>query len=153
YRGHSPYFYARKSLFNLRNWRERRRRKKFAQGCDVSKNGPLNRDGWCEIVLDPTSVNEAVSYCCLVDREKDPHNTPPEASSGKDFWRFLVSHESIGQHPDLIRFASHPQLKEIASSYIGEEAVLMDVSLMKSYPTGRQIKHSQLWHLDGADSR
>lgn len=153
YRGHSPYYYARKSLFNLQHRGEHLRRKKIARGYDGSLNGSLNREGWCDIKLDPHSTAEAVAACCLIDQQKDPDNIEPPAGAGKDFWKFLVDSDSIQQHPELIRFAGQQRLREIASAYIGEEAILMNITLMKSYPTGRQIKHSQLWHLDGADDR
>jgi hypothetical protein len=142
YRGHSPYFYLRKFFFNLTHWRERLRRRQFARACDRSQNEILNQEGWCEIKrLDPQSVSHIVN------------DEPPKEGPGKDFWRLLVDSETVKNYPDIVRFAGQDALKKLASAYLGEEAVLSDITLMKSYPTGKQIKHSQMWHLDGGDSR
>src|SRR5690348_11824623 len=153
YRGHSPYYYLRKLLFNIINWREHRRRQQWARTCDRSHNGTLETEGWCEVSVDPRWVSETVAYCQGLDRKMDPENLSPQAGGGKDFWRLLIDNASVKNFPEVIRFSAQSRLKEIASAYLGEEAVLANVSLMKSYPTGRQVKHSQLWHLDAADSR
>ena len=65
----------------------------------------------------------------------------------------LVNRDNVGEHKPVIEFASQATLKDMASAYLGEEAVLSDIALMKSFPTGREIKHSQLWHLDADDHK
>lgn len=153
YRGHSPYYYLRKYLFILGNWGEYRRRKRISRLSDSSNVDLVNKDGWCKIKLDPEWTNRIVSYCCQIEREKDPNDIPPDAAPGKDFWRLLIDSGNVRDHPEIIRFASQNILKTLASAYLDEEAVLSGVTLMKSYPTGRKTKHSQLWHLDGDDSK
>jgi hypothetical protein len=154
YRGHSPYYYLRKYIFILSNWREFQRRKRnVPKLSDYSKVQLLKKEGWCDVQLDSAWVNQITAYCRQIDRDKDPNDTPPQEGPGKDFWRLLIESDGVQEYPDLVRFASQDALKNLASAYLGEEAVLSDVALMKSYPTGRKTKHSQLWHLDGGDSR
>src|SRR5690348_1124835 len=106
YRGHSPYYYLRKLLFNIINWREYRRRRQFAQTCDRSRNATIETDGWCAISVDPRWVSETVAYCQRIDREMDPENTPPQAGGGKDFWRLLIDNASVKNFPEIIRFSA-----------------------------------------------
>ncbi len=154
YRGHSPYYYLRKHFFILNHWREyQRRRRNVPKLPDCSKIERLNKEGWCDVQLDPAWVKRIAAYCCEVERDKDPNDTPPKEGPGKDFWRLLIESDGVYEYPEIVRFASQDALKDLASAYLGEEAVLSDVALMKSYPTGRMTKHSQLWHLDGGDSR
>lgn len=153
YRGHSPYYYIRKHLFNLTNWREHQFRKQISPAnVDRQAIDKLKREGWCPVDLPAQAVQQAADYCRRLENEKYPSDTPPDQTAGKDFWRLLIDRKNLPEHPQIIQFASADEFKNIASAYLGEEAVLADISLMKSYPTGRTAKHSQLWHLDAADS-
>jgi hypothetical protein len=41
----------------------------------------------------------------------------------------------------------------LASGYLGQEASLSNLTLIKSYPIDKSPTHSQLWHLDADDSK
>lgn len=154
YRGHSPYYYIRKHVFNLLNWGEHQRRKQISTPqVDGQAIGRLKHEGWCPVELPAPAVQQAADYCRQLESEKYPSDTPPDQTAGKDFWRLVIDRKNLPEHPQIIAFASAKEFKDFASAYLGEEAVLADISLMKSYPTGRAAKHSQLWHLDAADSK
>jgi hypothetical protein len=75
------------------------------------------------------------------------------AQEEKDFWRILINWENIDEHPMVKKFAQSSIFKNIASVYLGSEAVLSNITLMHSFPTTKKPKHSQLWHLDADDKR
>jgi len=153
YKGFSPYYYARKTLYNLSNRTDYRRRKSYRASADPAAIEAIRAEGWTKPAMDLENVGKAVAYCRELEAKTWPQDTPPEAGQGKDFWTLIVNRSNVNEHPVLIEFASQPAFKNLASAYLGEEAVLSDIALMKSFPTHRQAKHSQLWHLDADDDR
>lgn len=153
YKGFSPYYYVRKALYNFANLAEFRRRKSFRAWADPAAVATIQAEGWVKPAMDVANVDKAVAYCCDIEQKIWPQDTPPEANQGKDFWTLIINRSNVNDHPALIEFASQPPFKNLASAYLGEEAVLSDITLMKSFPTSRQAKHSQLWHLDADDDR
>ena len=154
FRSHSPIWYLRKASLRLFNFRDYSRRKKIALNYSSFKISSLHQQGWTdEIQIEKELLGTVISYCNEMSRSLDPLNHPPQYSSKKNFWRILINKQNIDQHPVVKDFAKSPEFLKIASAYIGEEAVLANVTLMKSYPTDWKFNKSQLWHLDGDDNK
>jgi hypothetical protein len=153
YRGFSPYYFARKFLYNLRNFSDHSKRKKYSALVDESALAAIRHDGWHFMNSDRTDIAMAVDYCRNLEERLYPSSNPPQTKAAKDFWTLLVDRSNIKEHPTLIAFGSQAVFKDMASVYLGEEAVLSEITLMKSFATHKAAKHSQLWHLDGDDDK
>jgi hypothetical protein len=155
FRGFSPVWWGRKFLclsLGLREYYERRNWIS-AHDPDDADIRNLNSEGFLLINFFSEEVTKVINYCLQLSLKIDPLDEPPGPSEGKDFWRLLVSGEEVLNHPSLLNFARLDRWKTLSSSYLGQEAVLSQVVLMKSYPTQKNLKHSQNWHLDADDSR
>jgi hypothetical protein len=154
YRGFSPLWFARKLLVILVSFPEYLRRRRSKK--DVSLNRYIQKireDGYTLIDSDANEHAVVIAYCREISRKIDPHDQPPIKSGGKDFWRLLVNENNLADHPVILEFAKKTIFKSIASNYLGQEAELSTVTLMKSHPAGEDYSHSQLWHLDADDSK
>jgi hypothetical protein len=155
YRGYSPIWWIRKCFLILFNFREYSERKKWkpVQPSDESYVRNLNQEGFSVIKFDELQTSGVIDACLALSQKIDPLDEAPPESEGKDFWRLLVSGEEAKSHPIMLSFAHSPHFKSLASNYLGQEAVLSNVTLMKSYPIKNNPTHSQLWHLDADDAR
>lgn len=155
-RGFSPVWWVRKFLlviFGFREYCERKRHWKMPQGSSNEDVLTLEKEGFLLIKFTGSEVARVIDYCLQLSEKLDPLNEPPTQSEGKDFWRLLVAGDGVKDHPILLNFARFYRWKALASSYLGQEAILSNVTLMKSYPVQRSPKHSQRWHLDADDSK
>lgn len=154
FRSHSPIWYLRKASLRLFNFVDCNRRKKFVLNYSSLNSSRLHYQGWTdEIEVEKNALETVISYCNEISKSLDPHNQPPQYSTKKNFWRILVNKKNVDQHPVIKDFAKNPEFLKIASAYIGEQAVLSNITLLKSYPTNREFNKSQLWHLDGDDNK
>jgi hypothetical protein len=155
FRGFSPVWWVRKFLYLSLAPREayKRRNWKSPQDSNDPEISNLNREGFLSLNFWGDEVTRVIDYCLHLSEKLDPLNQAPSQSEGKDFWRLLVAGEEVADHPTLLNFAHLQRWKTLASSYLGQEAVLSYVTLMKSYPIQKSPKHSQNWHLDADDSR
>lgn len=155
YRGYSPLWWIRKCFLILSNFCEysERKKRKPVQASDETYIRNLNQEGFSVIKFDEIKLSGVIDACMELSQKLEPLDEAPPESEGKDFWRLLVAGEEVKNHPILLNFARSQQFKNLASSYLGQEAVLSNVTLMKSYPIGRNPNHSQLWHLDADDAR
>ena len=151
-KGHSPIWHLRKLWYNCANFREFRRRKHWIETKKSPRHAAeLSRNGFTFVSgIDPSGI---VEYCTKLCGTIDPTDSPPKPNCGKDFWKILISSDNIDEHSLIKDFAQNIVFEDIASHYLGTKAVLSNVSLMKSYPTETEPKHSQTWHLDADDSR
>lgn len=157
-RGFSPIYYFRKYLHVARNWRQYRlRRSRFfalrrvtdAKG--MATAAAFEKKGWTPLHFDQERIQRVVERCRQIDAEAKP--VQRTAGVGKDFWTVLFDTEQSGKYPDLVEFARDPFFSNVATLYFREEAVLSNVLLTHSFPTGRIANHSQLWHLDADDTK
>lgn len=155
YRGFSPIWWLRKLCLTIFYFREYLRRKKWKSKGVIDENivQHLNQEGFSYIKFDKPRLSCVIQYCRLLSQELDPLDQPPPKSEGKDFWRFFVDGNNVKKHPILINFARSEYFKNLASAYLGQEAILSNLALIKSYPIDKSPTHSQVWHLDADDSR
>ena len=154
FRSHSPIWYLRKGSLILSDYGNYSRRKKIALNFSSFNISSLHHKGWTdELEIEKNLLDTVISYCNEISVSLDPLNQPPQFSTKKNFWRILVNKQNIDQHPVIKDFAKNSYFLKIASAYIGAEAVLSNVTLMKSYPTDWEFNKSQLWHLDGDDNK
>ncbi len=157
-RGFSPYYYLRKFQFIAENFSEFRVRRQYVKRLNSTTTSAalevhqaLTTEGWAPLRFSPAKVERLVKYCRDIDLSANPQ-IPPE-SDGKSFWQILVNSSDAPKHPVMIDFATQPYFQEIAARYLAEKPVLSAVSLMHTFPTGRTLNHSQLWHLDADDTK
>lgn len=160
YRGFSPYYYLRKYLFvafNFGVFRARRTKylelKKQANPAALNIVKSFERTGWSPLQFDPTRLGRVVKLCQSIERDYRLAVHGGGAASVKDFWSVIVNSQNINRHPTLLEFVRDDYFRNLATLYIGEEAVLADVSLTTSFPTNKPPNHSQLWHVDADDTK
>jgi len=114
----------------------------------------IRQNGFSFLDTSGLPVEEIVSYCNSISYANDPWNECPDRlTPGKSFWRLLVDNSNIQAHQFLLDFAKNEYFHVIATNYLGINAVLSSVTLMKSYPNNEPFNHSQMWHLDADDSK
>lgn len=159
YKAHSPYYYARKYFFMLRNLGEFLRRKTAYQ--DLKKSGDFDAEvvnsvekhGWSLVPYANPLLTEVVEHCAEVAAKSPVPEKIAVVTPGKYFWDLLITPENIQEHPQVFKLASDPYFKNLATMYLGEEAVLSNITLMHSYPVDLPPTHSQLWHIDADDTK
>jgi hypothetical protein len=150
----SPYWYFRKYLFILKNFPEFVRRRKYASslkdsvpaGCASS----LKKNCYTMFEGNFNDKFELITYCRALQQS---NSTGEVLDGGKSvFLRTLMDTGDVHKHPKILKFVSDDFFKNVASAYIGEEAVLTEVKVIESFPSHQEATHSQLWHLDGDDT-
>lgn len=160
YRGFSPYYYLRKYSFMLSHWNEFRARRAAYRGLQTeisfAQRNALSEfalHGWTSLTFDNSRLSGVVALCKTIEAEYESTIGNARIESTKDFWSVIVGSGKVDQHPELLAFVKDDYFKSLATLYIGEEAVLTDVSLTRSFATGKEPNHSQLWHLDADDTK
>ena len=109
--------------------------------------------GWTNLTFNNSRLSDVVALCKNIENEYELTIGKSRIESAKDFWSVIVGSGKVDQHPDLLEFVRDDYFKNLATLYIGEAAVLTDVSLTRSFSTGKKPNHSQLWHLDADDTK
>ena len=160
YRGFSPYYYLRKYFFMLSHWNEFRARRAVHRGLQtkisIEQRNALSEfalNGWTNLSFDNSRHGDVVALCKNIEAEYESTIGIGRIETAKDFWSVIVGSGRVHQFPKLLEFVQDAYFKSLATLYIGEEAVLTDVSLTRSFATGKEPNHSQLWHLDADDTK
>ena len=74
-------------------------------------------------------------------------------TEGKTFTNFVSKDEELIKYETIEKYVTSKYFKNIAEKYLGTVPILADIYLMLSFPTTERQNHSQLWHLDGDDSK
>jgi len=159
-RGFSPYYYFRKYFFVLTHWHEFRSRRVAYLGLkrviSVEQRNAISEfdsAGYAYLSFDNSQLRDVVALCKTIAVEYESTIDEARIESTKDFWSVIVGGGKVHQHPELLKFVQDDFFKSLATLYIGEEAVLADVSLTRSFATFKKPNHSQLWHLDADDTK
>ena len=110
-------------------------------------------NGWTSLSFDHSRLNDVVALCKTIEAEYESTVGNKRIESAKDFWSVIFGSGKVQQYPELLAFVQDGYFKSLATLYIGEEAVLTDVSLTRSFATSKKPNHSQLWHLDADDTK
>ncbi len=156
---HSPYYYLRKAFYILGHLGEYLRRRKVyfrlkeSGEYEATVVSSMERRGWSVVPYSGALLNEVTNYCAELGAKAGVPEKIEAVTPGKYFWNLLITPENIREHPQVFSLASDPYFKNLATMYLGEEAVLSNITLMHSYPLDLPPTHSQLWHVDADDTR
>jgi hypothetical protein len=161
YRGFSPYYYFRKYFHVLSNFKTFTSKKKKYFELKEHENPSsrqavqaFNSVGWTFLSFDSNRIERIVESCNeIAERYLRENAGKVEPAARKDFWSIILNSESVKRHPDIFDFARDDYFRNLATLYLGQEATLADVSLIKSFPNNKDANHSQLWHQDADDTK
>lgn len=106
--------------------------------------------------LIPLAAREALAKAAW-DAAASPKLDSSVFGTHKDIWTSVVDSQMVGgQLPSdhtFVQFALEPQIIALLADYYGELPLLDYVTVTHSLPTGRELRFSQLWHLDYDDTR